>query len=269
MRKLTPFACDDYKDYLRKKLADPDAGWGSVTRLADAAGCQRSFLSRVLNGPIHLTPDHGHGLCEHWELTRAESEFFMLLLEKERASTQRYRKHIEAKLGALKREQENLSLRLNRPAPDMGQKEMVYYSAWHWSAVHIAVSIPELQTIPAIARRLQLPESLVASTLATLEGLGLVKRDGQRWGFASSELHLPKNSPLSSLHHSNWRQRATLDSQDASGSGVHFTVVQSMSLKAFEKIRRYAVEFVETASREAGPSKEEELVCIACDVFKA
>ncbi len=262
------FSHRDYKRAIHDWLDRAPESWGLITRLAEAAGCQRSFLSRVLNGPIHLTPDHGYGICALWELSESETEYFMAMLEHARSGSAGHRAHLESKLDRLRREHERLQNLVDRPTVSAGERESLYYSAWHWSAIHILVSIPGHQTVAAIARRLQLPEPLVEATLARLESFGFVCREAGRWRYAPSEIHVPSDSPWVSAHHANWRQRAVLDAQSNSPQSVHFTVVQSMSAKSLDRIRKMLLEFIEQSAREAGPSKEEELVCLTCDLFR-
>lgn len=260
------FESSDYKVYLNKLVEG--SSWGAVSRLADAAGCQRSYFSKVLNGPIHLTTDHASGLCDYLKFSEKQSDYFMALVELGRAGTPTYRNRIQKKLKTLKEEHENLTSRLERAPVKMGEKEMLYYSAWYYSAIHILVSIPEYRSVDAISRRLQLNSSIVKAALEFLSSFGFVKPNGKYWIYAGSELHVPNNSPLVQLHHNNWRQRAVTDAQSNQAGVVHFTAVQSLSKEDAENIKNSALEFIENSIRLAGPSSSEELVCLTLDFFK-
>lgn len=154
------FTSSDYKAYLSKLVEG--SSWGTISRLADAAGCQRSYFSKVLKGSIHLTTDHASGLCDYLKFSNEEADYFMALVELGRAATPAYRRRIHSKLKMLRDEHENLTMRLKRPAARLGEKEMLYYSAWYYSAIHILVSIPEFQSVEAIAKRLELNTSIMA-----------------------------------------------------------------------------------------------------------
>ena len=268
MNSPSLFSHDDYQTYLKERLQSSDEAWGNVTRAAKAANCQRSYLSRVMNGHIHLTPDHAFKLSRYWELSPLEENYFLGLVEKARAGSKEYREHIEAKLFSLKQENENLSKRLERSSIEPGEKELTYYSAWYWSALHILVSIPQFQTVSEISKKLNLSPETVQSSLSTLQKFGLVKFENQKWRFSSTDIHIGKNSLLVGLHHNNWRQRALLHAQEKANSGIHYTTVQTMSRSAVEKIKQMLLQFIDESSKVAGPSKEEELVCITCDFFQ-
>jgi uncharacterized protein (TIGR02147 family) len=268
MKSLPVFEAKDYRHYLKAR-AEADENRGAIARLAGAAKCQDSHISRVLSGQHHLTMEQAYRLSRYWRLTDEEKLFFMKLVEVERAGDPQYRADLEAELAALRRAQEDLSVRTQRPAIGSSELEMLYYSAWYWSAVHIIVGIPEFQTVAAIAARLSLPPSMVTHVLESLAAAGLVeKKEKGRWQIVPKGIHLPRNSPLNAAQHSNWRARAVLRSQDPADDGVHFTTVQTVSRADFEQIKRLILETIDRYHEVANPSKEEELVSFTCDFFK-
>jgi uncharacterized protein (TIGR02147 family) len=159
--KISPFSYENYKTYLSAAISASQPSWGAVSRVAEAGGCQRAYLSRVLNGDVHLTPDHAHGIAEHFALTEAESEYFFSLVELGRAATAAYKKRLNLKLAKLRREQEDLQKKVNRPKSFSDNRDLEYYSAWYFSALHIIVSIPKYQTAALIAERLQISINVV------------------------------------------------------------------------------------------------------------
>lgn len=260
------FSHTDYKAFLRERLKGPR---GEITRWAEAAGCQRSYLSRVIHEHVHLTPDQAFGLSEGLRLREAEREYFLLLVDRARCATPALTAHLDAKLADLRRAQENLALRLKRETRDDATgTELSYYSSWVWPAVHLLCSIPEAQTEAAIASRLGLSLTRVSGVLAELEARGLVRREGARYKFVAGSVHIPKASPLVSLHHNNWRQQAVLDSQDATADSVHYTMVQTLSRAAYAQIKRQMLQMIEESAAVGQAAREEELIAVCCDLFK-
>lgn len=135
------------------------------------------------------------------------------------------------------------------------------------SAIHILVSIPDFQTPNAISKKLCLPADVVKAALESLQQMGLIKNMGDKWIFASQSIHLPSDSPFVSLHHNNWRQRAVLSSAHKHKESLHYTSIQSMTMKCFEQIREKILQTIDEANALAGPSREEELVCFNIDFF--
>lgn len=258
----------DYRDYMVEKTNELHETKGLISKMAEAANCQRSHISRVLNSHLHLTLEQAHGLTVFWKLSENETTFFLRLVEHARAGSLDYRRKLEREIAKMKQEHENLSKRLNLPSIGIKEAELLYYSSWYWSAIHIATSISSLQTSEALAERMQLPEMLVIECLKKLEHYGLVARSGTRWVFSSNTIHLPKESPMNSVQHGNWRTRAVLSSQLPGDNGVHYTTVQSLSASDYQKLQQMFLQTIDSYHKVAAPSKEEELVCFALDFFK-
>lgn len=263
--QVSVWSFSDYKLFLVSLIEHGTRG--IVSRLAEAAGCQRSYLSNVLRSHIHLMPDQAYGICKFLDLNSSETSYFLMLLEKERCGTAAYKRYLEAKIQRLQAARENLAERLDRPSLRKESDQLIYYSAWHYSAIHILVSIPRFQSVPAISRALGLDSAAVESCLVELEGMGLVRRTGARWRFLSGDIHVPKDSPLVSLHHNNWRQKAVLRSQGRK-DGLHFTMVQSVSLKVAGDIKEKVLKIIDEVSELAGPSESEELIYFGVDQFR-
>lgn len=262
------YSFDNYKDYLREVISNSEISWGYISKMADAAGCQRSYLSRSLNSKVHLTMDHAFHIARFLSLNEGETDFFMCLVEVERAATPEYRQKVISRLKQIKEEQLDLHKLSKRPQVNLGEKEFIYYSNWIMSALHIIVSIPEFQTTRAIAEKLQIDLQMAESFLQQLVEFNLIRKEGKKWIFSSGEIHVPKNSPLVHLHHNNWRQRAILDSQKMQTDGIHYTVVQSMDQKAYDEIQNQFLKLIRFATKVAGPAPSKELICMTCDFFK-
>lgn len=256
---------NDYKAFLASLI---EAGpRGQVSRLAEAAGCQRSYLSNVLRTHIHLVADQAYGIARHLGLDESETTYFLLLLEKDRAAARGYKEHLDEKIRQLRLERENLAERLDRQPLQSSADQLTYYSAWYYSAVHILTSIPRFQSVSAISRALSLDAATVGTVLANLEAMSLVRRTGDTWRFHSGDIHVPNDSPMVSLHHNNWRQKAVLHSQTRK-EGLHFTMVQSVSVKVANEIKERLLKLIDEVSGLAGPSESEELIYFGLDQFR-
>jgi uncharacterized protein (TIGR02147 family) len=266
MIKFSVFQHSDYKALLKAAIS-ADGTRGYIRKLAEVAGCQRSYLSTVLHSHHHLTPDHACGIASFWKLTPQEEDYFLALVDHARSGCPRLKSRLEKKIKKLLRENENLSTRLERQSLSHTSQTLGYYSSWVWSALHIIVSIPEYGSASAISKRFNLPEKFVKEALFNLEKTGLVKETANRWEFASDSVHVPKDSAWVSLHHNNWRQRAVMHSQLDASSGVHFTTVTALSLEARKAIKMLILTFIDEFSAISEPSVSEEIVCLNLDFF--
>ncbi len=262
------FSYRQYKLYLEALIQAAEPRHGYVSKLAKAALCQRSYLSQVVHGSAHLTPDHGLGLCRFLRLSDEETDYFFLLLDHARAASPALQERINAKIEARLKERADLAKRVEAKTVDITAQETRYYSSWHWMALHLVVSIPGYQTLPAIAERLNLSESFVLQGLEQLRRLNYVEKREGRWIYSGDNLHLSRESPSVTLHHNNWRQRGVLDSAMTNLESVHYTSVFSLSLKDQELLRSRILSWIDESRKIIGPSSSEELVCFCLDFFK-
>jgi uncharacterized protein (TIGR02147 family) len=260
------FQYTDYKNYLRNRV-DSSEEKGIVRVMAEAVGCQRSYISQVMNGKVHLTKDQAWGLCEFWKLGSLEAEYFLLLVEHARAATRSYRAQMERDLERIRRSRDDLKSRMKREEIQNPKDAALYYSAWYHSAIHILLSIPGFHSPEAIAKKLGLSVKLVENCLENLKQLDLAKESLGKWQFEGKGIHITRKSSYVVFHHSNWRQRAVLSAQQEDENSIHFTNVQSVSREAYEELKNRLREFVDQANKLIEPSAEEKLICFNCDLF--
>jgi hypothetical protein len=265
------FAATDYKAFVRAKVARHEGERGYKGDLAKAAGCHRSFLSQALHGEVQLTPDHAAGMCRFWRLGADETDYFLCLVHRARASSPELRSFLDGRMTELKRRQTDVASRLPEHRAVDADQAALYYAAWHWSAVHMLLTIPAYRTAPAIASRLRLPLATVQATLAGLERMGLARATGRAvgkvWTCTEASLHLPRESPFLPSSHNVWRQKLITHLQEGNLEGLHYTGVHTMSVDDARRVRELALDCIGKARAVIAPSPEEELVCFFCDVF--
>ncbi|MNK06257.1 hypothetical protein D3C87_241500 [compost metagenome] len=260
----------DYKSY-KPYLADHcDQERGLLTRLSEAGGCQKSYLSACLKGKNQITLDHAFGMAELLGLSDSEQNYFFLLIEKEKANTPKLKRHLEMKLKDLSREayrlknQQANAVIVTETASDLG----AYYSTWLATAIHTLTSIGGLQSVSQIAKRLNISPEHTQGLLQQLEKLDLVKRQGEKYIWNSGNIHLADNSTWISQHHSNWRLRAIDSTQRRTAEAMHYTAIQSMSEEDFEVLKKKIAQFINEFNKVSDPSEPQDGFCFSIDFFK-
>ncbi|MBY0371383.1 DUF4423 domain-containing protein [bacterium] len=262
------YEADHFLDFLHGRIDSNRETRGYQSRLSEAAGCQRSFLSQVLHSSVLPTPDHALGMCSFWNLDTEETEYFLNLVQHARAQSPLLRKHLEKGLRDAKSRQRDIATRVKRPSPTLSHDALTeYYSAWYYAAIHIAAGLKRHVTAEFLSERLSLPLSVVTRVLKFLNGQGLVVQAGNRWQVTVSHLHLPKSSLLTRTNHLNWRQKAMDATHVGEDQGLRYSLVFSASRKDVEKIEKKILELIEETRKTIESSGEEDLVCFLCDYF--
>ncbi|MFS4458014.1 DUF4423 domain-containing protein [Bdellovibrio sp. HCB2-146] len=261
------FEFKSYKDFLNSYCEQER---GSLSRLAEAGECQKSYLSACLKGKGQLSLDQAYGMAEHLELSDFEQDYFFLLIEKEKAVTPKLRRRLEAKAKDMAREsfrlknQQKDSLIISEVSSDVG----VYYATWLTTAIHTLTSIPRFQTAPMLAKRLNLTIETVTPVLNYLLKMQMIEKSGDKYRWNSANIHLADNSTWISVHHSNWRTRATENIQKHDKEATHYSAVQSFSEQDFEKLKRKIAGFITEFNKVSDPSDPEEAFCLNIDLFR-
>jgi len=267
-KKKSIFECKSYREFLEKMIDFNREVYGYKAKLAEAAGCQRSFISQVLSGQCEFAFEHGIGLSQFWRLSEIEKDFFLNLIGYSRAANKALQDHFTQKLDEAKRNIENLSRRIENKVVLPDTKAAIFYSNWHYLAITIVLTISEYRTPKSISQRLNLAEEVVESSLRELLQLEMVEKKGNEWAVINDTIHLARDSKFNSLNHSHWRSRAVQDSLLSENRSVHYTSVCSLSFNDAETLRQLMFQFIDESRKIVTPSKEEELFCLTCDWFR-
>ncbi len=261
------FNYDDYKSFLRATIKSSSER-GYLTRLAEAAGCQKSYFTQVLHHQVNFTPEHAASLCRFWNFDDTEEDYFIELVNYSRAGTQLLKNRIQKKLKQIKEEKNVLSKRFKTEDITDEQSQAFYYSSWLISAIHMAITIFELQTVKDLAKHFRIDEPEVSKILEQLSKIGLAVKKGHSWSATNKIIHLPRNSIFNSMNHLNWRNQAIVDAQAQKKESIHYTSITSLSRKDFYEIQRLVLKFIDQKRKIITPSKEELLGCFTCDWFE-
>lgn len=266
--KLNIFEYLDYKDVIKAEIRANSDIRGYQSKLAHAANCQTSFLSQVLNGTVHLTPDQVMGISHFWGLTDQQEDFWFLLLQYARAGKTELQTYLKKKLDKILDIERDIAQKIKGESVSNPEEASLYYSGWYWIAVHVILSIPEYQSSEKIAERLKLSLPFVNHVIAELLRMGFIQKEKQKFSVTKKNVHLPKDSHLLGIHHSNWRSYAIQKIHTRDHDAFHYSVVHGLSKKDFESVKALLLKFVEESNKIVRPSSEEEMIFVGLDCFR-
>ena len=259
-----------YKTYLKAVLkAMPAGGHGFRSRMAEATGCQMSYISQILNRGAHFSLEQAEALNTLLGHSVEESEFFLMILQYERAGTPALRERLKTQIDRILSKRLVLKDRVDIKESLSVEHQAVYYSSWHYAAIHILVTIREFQTREAIANYLSLKMEQVNRVLEFLVQTGLVISAKGKLTPGVSRMFLGNDSPMIAKHHTNWRVRA-IDSLDKDlKTDVHLSTVVSLSSEDVLRIKEKIVKDIEsTRAIIKDSANENEIHCFCVDFFK-
>ncbi len=262
------FEHSEYRVFLKNVLTPEDGGRGARSRLAQALGCQSSFISQVLSGKTHLSLEHALKAARHLALGEGEERYFLLLVQKAKAGSVELERYFEKQLKEIQRDRQDIQRRIRVQSDLKGEDQMTYYSAWYYLAIHVLIAFPEFGSKAAIAKRLRLSPALVGRVLDFLVSRGLAVEKGGAYRIGTSRIHLPRGSAMLPRHHSNWRMKAIEAVDEESENDLHFSGVIGLSRKDALRLKAMMLTLVEQTEHLLKETREEAPYCVLLDLFE-
>lgn len=267
---ISIFDFSDYRTYLKQLLKSyPKKGHGVRSVWAQALSCQVAFVSHVMNGLYDFSIEQGEALSRHLAFNKDETEYFLLLLQKERAGTHELKKFYTQLIQEKLTERENVRERMKIKENLSVEDQAIYYSKWLYSAIHILLTIPDFQTSPEkIAEYFNTPLVTVREILDFLETRKLIILKNGRYLVQNNFLFINKDSPLFSHQQSFWRQKAIESIYQNNPEDIHFASIFTISEMDLKKVKEILLSSIEDSTEVIKPSKEEKLYSICMDLFE-
>lgn len=268
MTKISVYDYKSFKKFLLDWIAQtPSNGRGQRKLMAQAMGCQTPFITQVLGGDYHFSMEQAEA-CTRWlGLSLAEAEFFILLVQKERAGTRSLENFLDRQIQERREQATQLTKRLQISETLTDEDQQQYYSSWQYSAVHMALLVPELRTLEDLHEYFAIPLPRLMTILDFLTTKKLVKVRVGKYELLRPVLHLGRDSPLLGKHHANWRLRA-IEAIDAGETGnFHYSGVIALSRDDFEWTKARLAFALEEIIARVRASSDEKVGCLALDLF--
>ena len=267
MMDLSVFEHTDYKHYLAAIGDSRPRGFRKA--LAAATLCQTAYISHVLNGPGHFNLEQAEAAARFLNMNRDETRYFLAIVEYGRAGTTSLKEVLGEQIDEMRERQLQLKKRVGIQATLSRENQAVYYSSWHYAAVHMATTVPSLRSRPALGRALRISPRKLNSVLDFLVSVGLLARSGELYLPGSTLLHLERDSPFIFQHHANWRSQALASlHEEHSDTAVHYSSVVTLSAEDARKVRSLITQNLGEWIEVVKESKEEEVFGLCLDFFR-
>lgn len=257
---------NDYRKFLRSYL-DKRAprGRGEITKIASHMGVHSTFVSQVLAGTKEFSIEQSFAAGEYLQLTKAESKYFLLLVQRDRAGNTKLRKFFDDEIADLKKSLEALSNRLEGHRVLSDEDRAIFYSSWLYSGIRLYCSIGVGKSLEDICAHFNIERKRALLVLDFMTSRDLVLLTGGRYKLGSQHTHLPKDSVFSVRHHMNWRTKALQRHENMSPEEIAFTAPMSIAKKDFQQIRDKIFNCIQESIEVAKGSDAEDVAFLNID----
>lgn len=226
------------------------------------------YSRQQFSGPKHLSLEQAERLAKFLGLSENELTYLLTLVQRNRAGSKDLEMYFVRRLEEMREAHLDVTHRLGQKKRIRESDQAVYYSSWHYGAVHAALLVPGLRTVATLARRLALSERKVAEVLEFLCSIGVVKLDKNNFQTTANWVRLGKSSPLIAQHHTNVRLKAIDAIHEGRPDELHYSGYFSLSRQDAALIRDQWLKTLAETQSLITKSPAEEAFGICIDVFE-
>ncbi len=267
--EISVYQFKNYRDYLQSRLGE-GRRTGQKQRLAEALNCQPAHLSQVLKGKTHLSVEHAFRVNDFFAHNEFEGDYFLNILQANRAGTVEMEKYFLKKAKALKDEAVNLKKNMSVKHREISENEKaVYYGDFHYALADVAASLPQVKTVENIARILDVELEIAEKVIQFLIKLGLVKKNQKGLHAGAGHIFLDKNSPHIKKHHLNMRLHGLRQLEKrVLPTDIRYATYFTLSEDDAFAIKQEILALMDRNLKRVEASKEETLYCNIIDFFR-
>lgn len=265
--KIYIFDYVSYKAFLKAFAGGKTLRRGMKAKMAQAAECQPTYISQVLHGKAQLSLEQAERLSRFLALSKEETQFFLLLVNRDRAGSQELKAIFDQQIK--ERIVQRMSV-INRLGPNnvlTEEQRAIFYSSWQYLAIHMALTIPELQNREMLASYFNIKLERVEKVLEFLVETGLAIQDKMTYTTGTPVIRLGKDSPYIVKHHSHWRQQAMESLERESPLDLHYSAAITLSKNDISKLKDRMLEQIKENIQIVRDSSEEEVYVYNLDFF--
>lgn len=260
---------DDYKKYFNAWVENqPKHGQGEYRKVSLALNISTTMVSQVFKSDKHLSLEMACELAEHLNLNEEETEYFLLLVEHQKAGSVKLQKRFLRQIKIHQEKARQIENRIKKDVELSEETKTTFYSSWVYSAVRLLSSIDGFSDAQSIADRLNLPKNQVQKVIEFLVQNKLCEIKGGKLKIGAARTHLGANSPHVSRLHQNWRILGFNKMIQNDDSNLFYTGPVFLSQKVADQIRQELPDFIDRINKLVGPSENEVVRCLNIDWFE-
>jgi hypothetical protein len=242
---------------------------GKIAQVAKYLRCHPSYFSQILRSKSFLNHEQAIQLCQFFAMNEEESEFFINLLDRDRAGSLQVKAHFDRLLARKLKERYSLQKREPLMGKLSSEDEALFVQSINHALVHAALHLPEMYQKKQLSRFLRLPEAEVLRSLNLLKRVEVADCLKQKWRATKTNFTIGRENPLGNLAHIHWRLKTIHQLQEGrrTEDHTHISSVYCIAKKDVENIRNLLLNNLVKVRREMVNSVSERMFALCLDFY--
>ena len=260
---------DNYKDFVNDWIrVQKKSGRGKYLEISKFLNIHTTLTSQIFKGERELNHDQGYSLCDYLGFNEIETDYFLLLISKNKAANFKLVKHYDEKIQSLKSELSEIKNRLKQKTVLGEEQKALFYSNWYYSAIRLSTSMDNINSKEDISNFLNIPLKTVGPIVDFLLSVSLLNEEDEKLTIGPTVTHLGPDSPLISNHHGNWRIKAMERHSELKSNEFCFSAPLTINESDVEKVKEILKNSIEQISEIVQASENvDSLYCVNLDWF--
>lgn len=263
-----------FRAVLEWKLKSHSTERGYQSRLAQAIRTQPSTLSRVIQGGLDLTREQALDMARFWKFNPVETEYFLGLVDLERAGSPTLKTYIEENLDRVRERGKFMFQKPKSVSAEKLKDELKIATSWEIRAIHALMGSDKFHSRSDLANRLNLSEEEVERALQEMAGMGLIAQaKNGKWAIKIFNFTL-SNEQAAQTARLIARHKATSSILSRNPNAFHTSGVVSMTAAQYEKYKREFMNLIYALNPKGEKpvdveTEEWDAYCVNVDLFRA
>ncbi len=266
---MSIFKYQNFRKFLRSIQDElPNGGRGTVTQWAKVIRVTPALMSQILIGNKSMSLEMVDHLSTHLQLSEKEKDYFVLLVEFDRAGTKSLKDYFLKKIVHMQDESRYLKNQIQDITELSAEVKAIYYSQWIYAGIRNLVACSKIANIDTITEELNLPRETVANVIDFLVKHQLIIPAKQGWAPGPQSTFVPADSPLVYKHHQHWRLKGIQQMDLRSKEDLFYSSPMSLSEDLAKDLRSRIVKVIQDFQKDIGPSESQVVRCLNIDWFE-
>jgi uncharacterized protein (TIGR02147 family) len=262
------FESSNYRIFLNNRMKKLQvSGRGVKTKLAEHLNINSTMISQILSGTKDFSIEQAIKVAQYLGLQKLETDYFIILVQIERAGTQDLKHYYLEKRNQLRKDSLKLANRIQSDKELTDLERSIFYSSKIYSSIHLFTSLGKGKTLDEILERFDLKRNRAREIISFLLSAGLIIDKNGIYHMEGKSTHVEKGSPFLLNHHINWRIKSVDKAERLSAEEMMYTGNFSLSKKDFLKVREELVQSLQRVIDTVKESPAEELANLNIDFF--